>query len=148
MIRIRGFNHESFGSETPTSSDDHLPRGTTKTSSKQGSSALTLKGIKMGSPAALHQGLVAILLVTMGCRGGGLSGHRAGGPTARNQSDTPGDPAHNLLHNMDFASGSMLPWLTSFSSPADGVGLVKNGALCVNVGAAGTNRWDAQVRHR
>jgi endoglucanase len=49
---------------------------------------------------------------------------------------------------MDFASGSMLPWLTSFSKPADGEGLVKNGALCVHVKEGGSNRWDAQIRHR
>jgi endoglucanase len=49
---------------------------------------------------------------------------------------------------MDFSSGSMLPWLTSFSPPADGEGMVKDGALCVNVKVPGTNRWDAQVRHR
>jgi endoglucanase len=59
-----------------------------------------------------------------------------------------GDPAHNLLKNMDFASGSMLPWLTSFSAPADGAGMVKDGALCINVKQGGSNRWDAQVRHR
>jgi endoglucanase len=42
----------------------------------------------------------------------------------------------------------MLPWLTSFSPPAEGEGLVKKGALCINVKQGGSNRWDAQVRHR
>jgi endoglucanase len=49
---------------------------------------------------------------------------------------------------MDFESGSMLPWLTSFSPPAEGEGFVKKGALCVSVKNGGSNRWDAQVRHR
>jgi hypothetical protein len=49
---------------------------------------------------------------------------------------------------MEFASGSMLPRLTSFSPPAAGEGIVKDGALCVNVTVGGKDRWDAQVRHR
>jgi endoglucanase len=49
---------------------------------------------------------------------------------------------------MDFESGSMLPWLTSFSPPANGEGMVKQGALCIHVEQGGSNRWDAQVRHR
>lgn len=66
----------------------------------------------------------------------------------QSSAEAPGDPSHNLLRNMDFASGSMLPWLTSFSPPAQGEGIVKDGALCVNVKVGGSNRWDAQVRHR
>ena len=42
----------------------------------------------------------------------------------------------------------MLPWNTSFSEPAHGDAQVKDGALCVHIEAGGSNRWDAQVRHR
>ncbi|HMA95156.1 MAG TPA: glycoside hydrolase family 9 protein [Polyangiaceae bacterium] len=91
--------------------------------------------------------LTVILAITAsGC--GGSSSHRVGGPAVSDKSEAPGDPAHNLLRNSDFSSGSILPWLTSFSRPAEGEAMVKNGAMCVNVKAGGANRWDAQLRHR
>lgn len=102
--------------------------------------------MRLFAPAYL--GRFSLLLATIVGATACHSEHRVGGPTAQNKSDAPGDPTHNLLHNMDFSTGSMLPWLTSFSAPAEGEGMVKDGALCVNVKAGGTNRWDAQVRHR
>ena len=63
-------------------------------------------------------------------------------------SDVAGDPAHNLLKQMDFEDGAMLPWTTSFTAPASGAAEIKDGALCVNVINGGENRWDAQIRHR
>jgi len=99
-------------------------------------------------PTPSNLGMLTLLLVTVGCGGSGVQSHRGAGSNQQSRAEAPGDSAHNLLRNMDFASGSMLPWLTSFSPPAQGEGLVKSGALCVNVQSGGANRWDAQVRHR
>lgn len=38
--------------------------------------------------------------------------------------------------------------MASFTAPAAGQAQVENGAYCLTVDNAGTNRWDAQVRHR
>lgn len=92
--------------------------------------------------------MLALLFVACGCSGTSARNPQVGGPTPQSSAEAPGDPSHNLLRNMDFATGSMLPWLTSFSPPAQGEGIVKDGALCVNVKVGGSNRWDAQVRHR
>lgn len=92
--------------------------------------------------------ITLILFAGSGCAASQSSGGHRVGQAVATVSDQEGDPAHNLLKNRDFASGSMLPWLTSFSAPADGTGLVKDGALCVTVKQPGANRWDAQVRHR
>lgn len=75
------------------------------------------------------------------------TGHRVGSATREEHVD-PGDPAHNLLKQSTFSEGAMLPWNTSFSEPAHGEAQVKDGALCVHVEEGGTNRWDAQIRHR
>jgi endoglucanase len=103
----------------------------------------------MRFPALSNLFPFCLLLSVTACGGqaGGAS-HRTGQATRSQATDAPGDPAHNLLKNMDFESGSMLPWLTSFSPPAEGEGMVKKGALCVAVKQGGSNRWDAQVRHR
>lgn len=74
-------------------------------------------------------------------------GHRIGSANKEGKA-APGDPAHNLLKQSTFSDGVMLPWTTSFSEPATGEGQVKDGALCVRVEQGGTNRWDAQLRHR
>src|SRR6185369_10805433 len=57
-------------------------------------------------------------------------------------------PVGNLLKASNFDDGVGLPWMTSFTPPADGAAEVKQGALCVSVANAGTNNWDAQFRHR
>ncbi|MGC4069760.1 MAG: carbohydrate binding domain-containing protein [Polyangiaceae bacterium] len=102
----------------------------------------------MRLPSSYPSSSLILLLALSACGGSTTTGgHRVGG-ASRSESETPGDPAHNLLKNRDFESGSMLPWLTSFSPPAEGEGLVKKGALCINVKQGGSNRWDAQVRHR
>jgi endoglucanase len=62
----------------------------------------------------------------------------APGPGSRN----------NLLPNGTFEGGRSLPWTSSFTVPADGNAQVVDGALCLVVEKAGTNRWDAQIRHR
>ncbi len=90
-------------------------------------------------------GFVALLVC--GC-GGGIQQERPQVSAVPQVSAGPGDPAHNLLKQSNFDSGSMLPWMTSFTEPVTGEGRVKDGALCVNFDQAGANRWDAQIRHR
>jgi endoglucanase len=55
---------------------------------------------------------------------------------------------HNLLKASSFDDGISVPWTTSFTAPAAGDSEVKKGQLCVTVTNAGTNNWDAQLRHR
>jgi endoglucanase len=54
----------------------------------------------------------------------------------------------NLLKATSFDDGVSVPWMTSFTAPANGAAEVKQGALCVAVTNKGTNQWDAQFRHR
>ncbi|HZU81642.1 MAG TPA: glycoside hydrolase family 9 protein [Polyangiaceae bacterium] len=56
--------------------------------------------------------------------------------------------AHNLVKNASFDGGKSLPWMTSFSRPAEGEAFVEGGAFCLDVTNAGKNVWDAQFRHR
>lgn len=90
-------------------------------------------------------GLVA--LVVCACGGEAVEAHRTGSAVVEVKAG-PGDPAHNLIKQSKFDDPSMLPWMTSFTIPAAGEGLVKNGAMCLHVENGGVNRWDAQVRHR
>src|SRR5664280_448701 len=88
-----------------------------------------------------------VALMVCGC-GGGLQAERPQVSAVPQVNAGPGDPAHNLLKQSNFDGGSMLPWMTSFTEPVTGEGHVKDGALCVNFDQPGTNRWDAQIRHR
>jgi endoglucanase len=90
-------------------------------------------------------GLVA--LVVCACGGEAVPAHRVGAAVVEVKAG-PGDPAHNLIKQSKFEDPSMLPWMTSFTIPAAGEGLVKNGAMCIHIDNGGVNRWDAQVRHR
>src|SRR5512142_1215275 len=90
-------------------------------------------------------GLVA--LVVCACGGEAAEAHRVGSAVVEVKAG-PGDPAHNLIKQSKFDAPSMLPWMTSFTIPAAGEGLVKNGAMCIHIDNGGVNRWDAQVRHR
>jgi endoglucanase len=63
-------------------------------------------------------------------------------------SAAPQQAGNNLLKNSTFDNGTSLPWMTSFTQPADGKADIVKGALCVNVTNKGSNPWDAQVRHR
>jgi len=90
-------------------------------------------------------GLVA--LVVCACGGEAVPAHRVGSAVVEVKAG-PGDPAHNLIKQSKFEDPSMLPWMTSFTIPAAGEGLVKNGAMCIHIDNGGVNRWDAQVRHR
>src|SRR5262249_36845289 len=56
--------------------------------------------------------------------------------------------AHNLFANATFDGGKSLPWMTSFSVPAEGKANVVDGEYCVEVKNKGSNPWDAQFRHR
>src|SRR5690242_9380468 len=55
---------------------------------------------------------------------------------------------NNLLKNSTFEDGTSLPWASSFTAPGEGKAAVVNGAFCIDVKNAGSNAWDAQVRHR
>src|SRR5690606_31887257 len=70
-------------------------------------------------------------------------------PTNEPDAGTENIPAGgNLLKNATFDSGAALPWTSSFTPPADGELIVKDGAACLTIENGGSNNWDAQVRHR
>lgn len=92
-------------------------------------------------------GPLPFLVGSLACSAAATGPHREGGAT-QVFADGPGDPAHNLLKQMSFESGSMLPWLGSFGNGAEATAQVKDGALCVDVTKKGVERWDAQIRHR
>lgn len=94
----------------------------------------------------LRAGVCFCFLAFAAC-GRAAGGHPVGAAN-RFASDTPGDPKHNLLKQSDFDASVMLPWMTSFTAPASGSVEIKDGALCLTVTNPGTERWDAQVRHR
>lgn len=102
----------------------------------------------------LVSGALALTAVSSLWLGAGCVPRRA--PGVSNPSSNSADASsvallpsgNNLLKNSTFEDGTSLPWMTSFSQPADGSAEVKKGALCVNVTNKGSNPWDAQVRHR
>lgn len=88
---------------------------------------------------------LAALTLMFGCvpKGGSDAAPQNGGgplPAASAQ--------HNLLKNGSFDAGTSLPWMTSFTEPASGEASIQDGMLCLRVDNKGTNRWDAQIRHR
>jgi endoglucanase len=62
--------------------------------------------------------------------------------------DVPKLSGHDLIKNVDFASGKYVPWTTSFTAPGNGRAFVKDAQFCVEVTNKGRNPWDAQARHR
>jgi endoglucanase len=62
--------------------------------------------------------------------------------------DVPKLSGHDLIKNVDFASGKYVPWTTSFTAPGNGRAFVDAAQLCVEVTNKGHNPWDAQARHR
>jgi endoglucanase len=64
--------------------------------------------------------------------------------------DAPKLSGHDLIKNVDFASGKYVPWTTSFTAPGNGRAFVdgKTAQFCVDVTNKGKNPWDAQARHR
>lgn len=62
--------------------------------------------------------------------------------------EVPPPPGGNLFKASTFDDGKSLPWMSIFSAPAEGESLVRDGAYCLDIRAAGTNRWDVQFRHR
>jgi endoglucanase len=62
--------------------------------------------------------------------------------------EAPKLSGHDLLKNVDFATGKYVPWTTSFTAPGNGRAFVKDAQLCVEVTNKGRNPWDAQARHR
>ncbi len=104
--------------------------------------------MRLSAPSCLCP--LVLLLVAVACGGGQGAQKAKSAATSKppQKAEAPGDPTHNLLRNMDFSTGSMLPWITTFTTPTDGAAKVKNGALCVEANVDGTNLWEAQVRHR
>lgn len=82
-----------------------------------------------------------IPLMLAGCLLPSTGGGRAQLPAAAATS------SGNLVANATFDKGA-LPWMSSFTTPADGKSRVVDGELCLDVANAGANRWDAQLRHR
>ena len=87
--------------------------------------------------------LPLFVVVAWGCQSG--TGVQTAAPAPAAAEKPAGG---NLLKNSDFEDGKSLPWMTSFTDPANGEAAVKDGALCVNIENAGVNPWDAQFRHR
>jgi endoglucanase len=87
---------------------------------------------------------------------GKLAGSTGAKPSGWDDKPVNGSPGmnppplsgHNLILKETFKDGKSLPWTTSFTQPGDGQATVENGELCVAVTNPGTNRWDAQLRHR
>jgi endoglucanase len=103
---------------------------------------------------ALALTLAATTVLGAAClsSGGGASSAGSAGaarPTGGSASSAtaPSSP-HNLIHKDSFEDGKSLPWQTSFTVPADGRAFTEAGEYCVEVKNKGTNRWDAQFRHR
>lgn len=85
-------------------------------------------------------------LSAAGCGKSTTGGQQAATPVAAGQVPPP--PGGNLFKASTFDDGKSLPWMAVFSSPSEGEALIKDGAYCLEVRAAGTNRWDVQFRHR
>ncbi|HEX2733086.1 MAG TPA: glycoside hydrolase family 9 protein [Polyangiaceae bacterium] len=95
-------------------------------------------------PRAASVVMASLLLVACGGKGAASAGAAApAGP-----GSVPPPAGGNLLKASTFEDGRALPWMASFSAPAAGEAKVDNGAYCIDIENAGTNRWDAQVRHR
>ena len=54
----------------------------------------------------------------------------------------------NLIKMSGFDGATFLPWTSSFSQPGEGDAYLENGWFCTKVRNPGTNKWDAQMRHR
>lgn len=89
--------------------------------------------------------VLATAVSAVGCK---KSAGGDGAATPAGPGSVAAPPGGNLLKASTFEDGRSLPWMASFSAPAAGEAKVDNGAYCVDVENAGTNRWDAQVRHR
>jgi endoglucanase len=88
----------------------------------------------------------ASLLGSVGCAKTATTGQEAAAPVAAGQVPPP--PGGNLFKASTFEDGKSLPWMAVFSAPSEGEALIRDGAFCLDVKAAGTNRWDVQFRHR
>src|SRR6187399_2223875 len=89
--------------------------------------------------------VLATAVSAVGCK---KSAGGDGAATPAGPGSVAPPPGGNLLKASTFEDGRSLPWMASFSAPAAGESKVDNGAYCIVVENAGTNRWDAQVRHR
>jgi endoglucanase len=102
--------------------------------------------VSVGSAVMTSLGLMPALVlavVTAGCL---LPPSRMSAAAASEDDGT--DSPHNLIANGSFEDGTSLPWTSSFTAPAEGEATVVDGALCLDIRNAGSNRWDAQLRVR
>jgi endoglucanase len=94
----------------------------------------------------------ALPWVALACLAASCARQPAAGPAQSSASSGKGSAigarGNNLLKASSFDDGKSVPWTTSFTAPADGGSNVEKGALCVEVKNAGSNPWDAQIRHR
>ncbi len=97
---------------------------------------------------ACGQTLMLGLLVTALAAGCKKASGGSGSSSAAPVGNVAAPPGGNLLKSSNFDDGKSLPWMASFTAPAAGNAAVENGAYCLTIENAGTNRWDAQVRHR
>ena len=81
-------------------------------------------------------------------RGAGLGLERAADQrlAGRQRAEAVGQRAARRTTRFD--GGKYIPWTTSFSAPANGTAVVKDGQFCIDVTNKGVNAWDAQARHR
>ncbi len=95
---------------------------------------------------------LALALASSACvskkRGRHGSSRSGGGDESSASAADPSQLAHNLVKNTNFNDGTSLPWTLSFTDPGKGYAEVKEGSYCLHVENKGTNKWDAQVRHR
>jgi endoglucanase len=109
---------------------------------------MTIARLQHFYPLAFFTAIAALPPGMAGCSpaAGGMEPASAGG-----KNSAPADPnaaGGNLLKNSNFDDGTSLPWMSSFTLPADGQTEVVDGRLCLTVKNAGTNPWDVQIRHR
>jgi endoglucanase len=96
-------------------------------------------------PFSLGRQSFWLLLAALGGCAGSKAAPASGGSVAASYRLSA---ENNLIRNSSFEDGTSLPWTTSFTDPAQGEAVVKQGAFCLRVDNVGDNPWDAQVRHR
>ncbi len=97
---------------------------------------------------SIHRTSLLVVLAAVAAAGCTKSSSAPASPAAAGPGSVPPPPGGNLLKASTFEDGRSLPWMASFTAPATGEASVKDGAYCLRVDNKGTNRWDAQTRHR
>ena len=96
--------------------------------------------------------LLAALVV--GCGAATPRGKAGGGqgeippPTGQMAVGDATPQGNNVFWNSTLEEGTVLPWATTFASPAQGEAKVHNEELCLNLTSAGANTYDVVLRQR